>query len=518
MSVNGALHEALIAAPLLLPAVMAAATLLFWRRHRMVGAGLSIAGTVGLCGIALALMTRTQDGTVSAYALGDWAAPFGIVLVLDRLSAMMLMLTALLALAVVCHAVLTGLDRKGWHFHPLFQFQLLGLNGAFLTGDLFNLFVFFEVLLIASYGLMLHGQGKERLQAGVQYVVVNLVGSVLFLIAIGMLYGITGTLNMADMALRIAELPPGDQGLLRAGALLLIAVFALKAALLPLHLWLPRAYAGAAPTVAALFAIMTKVGAYSIIRTTTLMFGDDAGAAAWAPGTYMLPAALLTMVLGFAGLVAARGLRDMAAFGVIGSTGTLLVAIALFDETAMAAALYYLPHTTLAAAMLFLVTDCAARGRGKLGGAIIPGPQWAGAGPVAAFYLLAAIALAGLPPLSGFIGKLLILKAALPLHGAAWVWGVVLGTSLLAMVGLARAGSTVFWKVAPDSGPVSPSAARNAPWMLAPAASLLALLVLFTVLSGPATEYAQASAEQLFAPQSYIDAVLTPAEREKQAP
>ena len=514
MSVNGALHEALIAAPLLLPAIMAAATLLFWRRHRMLGAGLSIAGTMALCGIALALLVRAGDGTISAYALGGWAAPFGIVLVLDRLSAMMLLITALLAFVVICHAVITGLDRKGWHFHPLFQFQLLGLNGAFLTGDLFNLFVFFEVLLIASYGLLLHGQGKERLQAGVQYVVVNLVGSILFLIAIGILYGLTGTLNMADMAVRVAHLPPGDQGLLRAGALLLVAVFALKAALLPLHLWLPRAYAGAAPAVAALFAIMTKVGAYAIIRTTTLIFGDDAGAAAWAPGVYMLPAALLTMVLGFAGLVAARTLREMAAFGVIGSTGTLLMAIALFDETAMAAALYYLPHTTLAVAMLFLVADLVARRRGKLSDTIAPGLKRAGTGPVAALYMLAAMSMAGLPPLSGFIGKLLIMKAALPLPGAGWVWGVVLGTTLLAMLGLSRAGSTVFWKVAPGASDISSAPPGQRGWVLVPACGLFALLVLLTLLAGPATDYTQATAMQLFTPAPYIEAVLGPAGRE----
>ncbi|WP_262422825.1 proton-conducting transporter transmembrane domain-containing protein [Brevundimonas denitrificans] len=175
---------------------------------------------------------------------------------------------------MLIYAIATGLDRKGWHFHPLFQFQLLGLNGAFLTGDLFNLFVFFEVMLLASYGLMLHGQGAARLKAGVQYVIINLAGSTLFLVAVGMLYGVTGTLNMADMALRVAAAPEGDQALIKAASLLLITVFALKAALVPLHFWLPRTYASTSGAVAALFAIMTKVGAYSIIRVTTLIFGD----------------------------------------------------------------------------------------------------------------------------------------------------------------------------------------------------------------------------------------------------
>ena len=210
---------------------------------------------------------------------------------------MMVLLTAVLAFVVLVYAISTGTDRKGWHFHPLFQFQLLGLNGAFLTGDLFNLFVFFEVLLIASYGLMLHGQGGQRLKAGVQYVIINLVGSTLFLVAVGLLYGVTGTLNIADLAVRVAAAPAGDQGLIAAAGLLLTTVFALKAAVVPLHFWLPGTYAATTGTVAALFAIMTKVGAYSIIRTSTLIFGEDAGGLAFLVGPWLLPAALVTLIL-----------------------------------------------------------------------------------------------------------------------------------------------------------------------------------------------------------------------------
>jgi multicomponent K+:H+ antiporter subunit D len=246
--------------PIAIPALAAPFALLVMRRRRGLGIGVSLVSCLTLLAIALTLMAAASDGTIRAYAVGDWPAPFGIVLVVDRLAAMMLVLTACLALIALLHAVITRADRKGWHFHPLFQFQLMGLNGAFLTGDLFNLFVFFEVLLIASYGLMLHGQGAARLKAGVQYVVVNLVGSAVFLIALGMLYALTGTLNMADMGLKVAAIPLADQGLLRIAALLLVSVFALKAAVVPLHLWLPRTYAVATPAVAALFAIMTKVG------------------------------------------------------------------------------------------------------------------------------------------------------------------------------------------------------------------------------------------------------------------
>ncbi|HSJ77199.1 MAG TPA: proton-conducting transporter membrane subunit, partial [Erythrobacter sp.] len=246
------LAEHLPVLPIAIPALAAPFALLVMRRRRALGVGIALASCLAMLAAALVLMAQVSDGTIISYAMGDWPAPFGIVLVADRLAAMMLVLAATLALVALLHAVVTRADRKGWHFHPLFQFQLMGLNGAFLTGDLFNLFVFFEVLLIASYGLMLHGQGPARLKAGVQYVVVNLIGSSVFLIALGLLYALTGTLNMADMGLRVVEVAPADQGLLRIAALLLVSVFALKAAVAPLHLWLMRTYAVSTPAVAAL--------------------------------------------------------------------------------------------------------------------------------------------------------------------------------------------------------------------------------------------------------------------------
>jgi multicomponent K+:H+ antiporter subunit D len=493
----------LIAAPVLLPVLAGTATLLFRLRRRTVGAAISVSSTAGLLVIAALLLGRTYGNPPQVYELGNWPAPFGIVLVLDQLSALMLGLTALLGLAVAVHAVLTGLDRKGWHFHALFQFQLAGVNGAFLTGDLFNLFVFFEVLLIASYGLMLHGQGAKRLTAGVQYVIINLVGSSVFLVALGLLYGITGTLNMADMAVRAAALPAGDRGILQAGAFLLILVFGLKAALLPLHLWLPRTYASAAPAVSALFAIMTKVGAYAIIRSATLIFGDDAGA-------FLLPAALLTMVMGFTGMLAARTLRDMAAFGLLGSTATLLAAIALFDEAALTAALYYMLHTTLAAGLLFLLVDLAIRWRGTEGDQIVATPAYKGKVMLGVLFFASAIGFAGLPPLSGFIGKLLILAAAQGDPLAPWVWGVILVTSLMAIVALARAGSSLFWKT-DASPPIPPTRAAPHYAEAAPVIAMLAALAVLAVAAGPITAYAQSTAAQLLAPSAYIDAVLGPA-------
>jgi multicomponent K+:H+ antiporter subunit D len=493
--------DALIAAPILLPALAATASLVFWLRYRWLGAVISIGAIAGLVLIALLLLARASTGQPQAYALGGWPAPFGIVLLLDRLSALLLLLTAVLALAVAFHAWMTGLDRKGWHFHPLLQFQLLGINGAFLTGDLFNLFVFFEVLLIASYALLLHGQGAQRLTAGLHYVIVNLVGSVLFLFALGLLYGVTGTLNMADMAVRGALLPVGDRMIFRAGGYLLATVFALKAALLPLHLWLPRTYAAAAPPVAALFAVMTKVGAYALVRTMPLIFGKDASGV-------LLMAALATVILGFAGLLAARGLRELATFALLGSTATLLVAVAPLDAPALAAALYYLPHTTISAALLFLTADLILRWRGGVGEAIEASPPYRGKGLLALLFFCAAIAIIGLPPLSGFIGKLLILEAALGRPHDIAIWVVILASSLAATIGFARAGSRLFWKPAPpDGGALS----RNALAEALPAAFLLAFLIFWSVGAGPATAYAEATARQLAAANGYVGAVLGPA-------
>ncbi|MDY6924089.1 MAG: monovalent cation/H+ antiporter subunit D [Pseudomonadota bacterium] len=500
----------LVAAAVVLPAIVGAASVLMLR-HRLDASRLvSLGACLALVGIAAVLVVHASSGTTESYALGNWRAPFGIVLVLDRLSAMMLLLTAVLATAVMTYAVATGMDRTGWHFHPLFQFQLLGLNGAFLTGDLFNLFVFFEVLLIASYGLLLHGQGAQRLKAGVQYVVINLVGSTLFLVGVGLLYGVTGTLNMADLAVKVAAAPAGDQGLIAASALILTVVFGLKAAVAPLHFWLPGAYSATTGAVAALFAIMTKVGAYAIIRTSTLIFGADAGAAAFVVGPWLLPAALATMVIGFVGLFAARGVRSMAAWSIIGSMGVLLSAIAVFRVEAMAAALYYVPHSTLAGAAMFLIADLIAKRRGEHGDSLTLAPPFRQSGVLSGLFLLAAIAIVGLPPLSGFIGKLLILDGVRDAPAAVWIWGTILITTLIGVLAFARAGSLLFWKSSEIGGEIPVRALRGQVLGVAAAGGLLAALAGLTVLAGPVTAYADAAAAQLFAPQGYVDAVLGP--------
>ena len=350
-----------------------------------------------LVGVALALFGVAAAGRYVVYPLGNWPAPFGIVLVLDRLAAGMLLLTALIALAAYLYA-LRGWDERGPHFGALFQFQLMGVNGAFLTGDIFNLFVFFEVLLIASYGLLLHGGGRERLRAGIQYVVLNLAGSALFLIGLGLLYSVTGSLNLADLQLRYAAVSTGDRALAEAASLLLLVVFCLKAAAFPLTFWLPTAYGAAGAPVAAFFAIMTKVGVYAILRVHLSTFGGAEPATdAWAE--LLLPAALVTIALGTLGALAARSLRGLVSYLTVVSVGTLLVTVAIATSGSIAAGLYYLVHSTFVTAALFLLVEFIGEQRAERYDALEPGPEVAQPTLLGVLFLIAAMAVAGLPPL-----------------------------------------------------------------------------------------------------------------------
>ncbi|WP_092367234.1 monovalent cation/H+ antiporter subunit D [Cribrihabitans marinus] len=507
-----------IVAPVVLPAILAPFIIMVIRFHLDLQRIFSIAGTAALLVIGLVLLVQVSDGTIKTYELGNWPAPFGIVLVLDRLSALMVALTGALALPVLLYAVGSGWDRRGRHFHALFQFQLMGVTGAFLTGDAFNLFVFFEVLLIASYGLMTHGGGKLRLKAGVQYVVYNLLGSTLFLFALGTIYAVTGTLNMADLAQRVAELPADDSALIRVGAVLLLLVFAIKAAVLPLHFWLPDSYANAPLPVAALFAIMTKVGAYAILRMYTLVFDPDLELTAGLVGDWLLPAALLTLAAGSVGVLGAHRIGRLMAFAAIASTGTLLIAISLFTQQASAAAVYYIVHSTLATGAVFLIADMVMERRG---GQIIAQPPMPQTGLIASLYFAGAIAMAGMPPLSGFVGKLLVMDAARDGGDYALVWSVILASSLIAIVGFARAGSVLFWQSHDrdhleepeepdeDDEPVAePAPEPNSALAFSGVFLLLAALIALTVLAGPAMRFAEATAAQLFTPAEYIGAVL----------
>lgn len=501
-----------IIAPVILPALLAPIIGFVMRHDIRLARVFSLAGTLAVLTIALGLVVQAAGGDTEVYRLGDWPAPFGIVLVLDRLSALMVLLTAVLALIVLTHATATGWDARGRHFHALFQFQLMGICGAFLTGDIFNLFVFFEILLIASYGLMIHGGGRDRMRAGLQYVVINLAGSTLFLFALGVVYATTGTLNIADLAQKVPQIPLEEAALVRLAMMLLLVVFAVKAAVFPVQFWLPGAYSNAPAPVAALFAIMTKVGAYSIIRVHTTVFGPGAEATEGLAGDWLFPAAVVTVAIGAAGVLGARRLRPLIAFSVLGSMGTLMLAVAAFVPAALTAGLYYLVHSTFAAAALFLVADLVmAQRRGN--DTLATRPAIAQNGLMAALFFAAAVAMAGMPPLSGFLGKLLVLDALRAPGVIGWAWAAILVGSLVTIVGFARAGSALFWKstalAAPGDGPNAPAPRPAGPLQVAPVVVTVGLLGALAVFAGPLAGYLEATSGQIFDRAGYVGAVLS---------
>jgi multicomponent K+:H+ antiporter subunit D len=447
---------------------------------------------------AFRLVETAATGTLTVYRLGNWPAPFGIVLVIDRLSALMLMLTSCVAVPVVWYAS-GGWDAQGRHFHALFQFQLMGLAGAFATGDIFNLFVFFEVLLIASYVLMMHGLGKDRLRIGLQYVVLNLTASALFLVGVALLYAFTGTLNFADLAIRVPQASGTEASVLKAGALILLVVFGFKAALVPLAMWLPATYAAASAPVAALFAIMTKVGVYAIIRVHGVVFGPEL------VQPILLPLALATSVIGVLGALAAHTLPRLVAWLTVASVGTILVAVGLFDPAAWAAGLYYLLNSTLVVAGLFLLSELVAAQRGPMADRLEPCSPVAQPLLLGLMLLLAAASSAGLPPLPGFIGKLMLLEAALASPAVTLVWTVVLGVGFLTLVGLARAGSVLFWSVRPE---VPGGSAGASPSLVGATLALLGMSVLLSVFAAPVQRYTTDAARQLGDRAAYARAVL----------
>lgn len=454
---------------------------------------------------ALLLFTAADEGT-QMYILGDWQPPFGIVLVADRLSTMLVLLTTVLCAGALLYAC-AGLDKGGQFFHPLFMFQVMGINGAFLTGDAFNLFVFFEVLLIASYALLVHGGGKQKTQAAVHYVVLNLIGSSLFLFGLGILYGTLGTLNIADMAQQVRHLDEAEAILAKAGGLLLLLVFGLKAALLPLHFWLPRTYSSASAPVAALFAIMTKVGVYSIFRVHTLVFGEEANLLAEIAVPWLWPMALGTLAIGTLGVFASPTLRTMTANLVIISAGTLLIAAALQTETATSAALYYMLHSTLATGALFLIADQISRQRGKAEDRFVKSRPMAQPRLLAFGFVLSALALIGLPPLSGFVGKVMIMNAAETFTQRIWIWPLLLVSSLMVLVAMSRAGTTLFWRT--TSAATGEEKAH--PFEIAGIALLLLASPLLVLLGGPVTEFTADAAQQLHDLTRSVDALLPPA-------
>ncbi len=530
---SGLAPEHLVVAPVMLPLATAALTLALGNSRRALRAALGIASTsIGLA-LAVALLLRVNADGAAAFAVylpGNWPVPYGIVLVADRLSALMAVLAGSVGLAALLYA-LARWQHAGVHFHVLFQLQLMGLYGAFLTADLFNLFVFFEVLLAASYGLLLHGGGADRVRAGLHYIAINLVASLLFLIGVAVLYGVTGTLNMADIAVKLTQVPASDRGLLRAGAAILAVAFVAKAALWPLNFWLPPAYGAASAPAAAVFAILTKVGVYAILRLWPLCFPSGSGGF---DGTVLGWAGLVTLAFGAIGMLASQSLARLAGYSVIASSGTLISAFG-FDAPALSGgALLYLASSTLTGCALYLLVELLERARRVEiglaeiddGNAALPAFLDAQPAPganldddeVALFgraipaalaflgvaFAICAMIVAGLPPLTGFVAKLSMLQSLVEMDSsAAWtLFAMLIGTGLLAATGLLRLGIRHFWTAEERPAP------RLRVAETLPIAGLLAASVLLVVHAEAALRYTRATADALHEPARYIDAVM----------
>jgi len=540
----------LMLAPIVLPLVTAALMLMLREEQQRLKVTLNLFSTaLGLLIAVVLLFWANQQGlptSLGVYLPGNWPAPFGIVLALDRLAALMLVLTSVVALASVLFACARW-HRAGVHYHPLFQFQLMGLSGAFLTADLFNLFVFFEIMLAASYGLLLHGSGRARVQAGLHYIAINLAASALFLIGVSMLYGLTGTLNMADLARSMPAIHNNDRGLLHAAAAVLATAFLIKAAAWPLNFWLVPAYSAATAPVGALFAVMTKVGIYALLRLWTLLFGTESGASAWFGSLWLLSGGLLTMAFGAIGMLGSQRLGHLAGYAAVLSSGTLLAAMGFGHNLVTGGLLYYLPGSTLAVSALFLLSDLIDRwhsdGSGTmpyepladeapfLDEALVPAPAGmnldddeevlvglvipAAAAFMGVAFLGCTLMVAGLPPLANFVGKFAMLTAVLnPLgmgasagHQPGWPgWSFVallIASGLVALVALTRVGIRHFWAAHDRAAP-------QLRWVEGlPIAGLLLACVMLTVAAEPVLRYTQAAADALHSPGTYIRAVMS---------
>jgi multicomponent Na+:H+ antiporter subunit D len=519
--------------PVLIPTLAAAATLFAGRRPRLQRAitVLALAAVVTVCATLVYLADR--DGTIAVH-VGGWGqtvpgmGPLGIVLVVDRLSSLMLLVSAIVLLAVVFYAIGQGI-RDGDErqpvsiFLPTYLVLSAGVCTAFLAGDLFNLFVGFEVLLSASFVLLTIGASTDRVRAGIAYVMVSMVSSLIFLIGIALIYAATGTLNMAEIAVRLDDVPSGTRSALFA---VLLVAFGIKAAVFPLSTWLPDSYPTAPAPVTAVFAgLLTKVGVYAIIRAHSLLFPGGA------LDHVLLVAALVTMLVGVFGALAQSDIKRLLSFTLVSHIGYMVFGIALSSELGMAGAIYYVAHHIVVQTTLFLVVGLIERQAGastlqRLGGLAAASPL------LALVFIVPALNLGGIPPFSGFIGKVALLEAGTQ-DGSALAWVLVAGsvvTSLLTLYVMARVWTKAFWRERADApegdlADAAPSSliddseedvayadrddvGRMPVGMLIPTGALIAVGLALTVFAGPIFGFSERAAAGVIDRGQYISAVL----------
>ncbi len=535
---NG-LQNHVIILPIILPIVAGAIMLLLNERQRELKNRISITAALGIAISAIWLLVQVENPNtpdVFVYKLADWEAPFGIVLVADRLSALMVLVTAIIGTVALIYST-SRWAVLGPRFHSLLLLLLMGLSGAFLTGDLFNLYVFFEVLLAASYGLLLHSSGRRRVKAGLHYVAVNLAGSFFFLVGVGVIYALTGTLNMADLVVRMAELPADQVPLLKAGAAVLGVAFLVKSGAWPLNFWLPTTYSAAAAPVAASFSVMTKVGVYIILRLSHLLAGTD-GSFELFGASWLLFAGIGTILFATFGVLSTRHVPRIAGYATIISSGTILAIIGSGSEAVISAALYYLVGSTLGLAALFLLADQITRRERLEAAGHDVGPVFQddyetallsefegvelgadiprGTALMASSFFLVTVLLVGLPPLSGFMAKFGILSGLLaawvapgdaPLAGtqtAAWLLiALIVFSGFTMMLALVRSGIDTFWTNYEQAATMALRPAEAAAVLM-----LVLMAIGLAAFAGPALAYTDAASAYLAQPDAYVRAVL----------
>ena len=493
---------ALVPLPVVLPLVAAGLALALWR-HPRAQRIITVAALALVLAASVGLLVAADSGPI-VVDVGGWAAPVGIDLVADRLSSLMLVVSSFVMLCVLLYSLAQGVadgdeEAPVAIYHPTFMVLAAGVFNAFLSGDLFNLYVGFEIFLAASYVLLTLGGTGERIRAGSIYVVVALLSSIVFLVAIALTYAATGTVNLAQLSERYAEIDPGTALAIQ---LLLLLAFGIKAAIFPLSAWLPDSYPTAPAPVTAVFAgLLTKVGVYAIIRTQTLLFPEDS-----VVDDVLMWLALLTMVVGILGAVAQNDIKRLLSFTLVSHIGYMIFGIALASEPGMAAAIFYVVHHITVQTTLFLVVGLVERRGGstsldRLGGLAKLAPG------LAILFFIPAMNLAGIPPLSGFLGKVGLLEEGVA-QGTPLTWALVVGsvvTSLLTLYAIVKAWNKAFWQTAPVEIPADARLPRG---MVGPATALVAFGLALTVVAGPLYSYTERAAATLLDGYTYVDAVF----------